>query len=91
MCKDSLCGYSLSVNRTGQGGLTDFVRVFSCPGTSEGSTGNGSGFQASEKTGHSFKSYPTDLESRESIVVPSTPEADIHQSQSRVSPQSSAY
>ena len=31
--------------------------VFLCPGAPEGSTGSGSGFKASQKTGHRFKSH----------------------------------
>ena len=30
------------------------------PGASESSTGSSSGFKASQKAGHGFKSYPTD-------------------------------
>ena len=33
-----------------------------CPGTPEGSTGCGSGFKASQKTGNGLKSHPTDWE-----------------------------
>ena len=33
-----------------------------CPGAPEGSTDSGSGFKASQKTGHSLKSHPTDWE-----------------------------
>ena len=44
---------------------TGWVYVFCvvlCPGAPEGSTGRGSGFNASQKTGHGFKSHPTDWE-----------------------------
>ena len=34
--------------------------VVLCPGTPEGSTGSGSGFKVSQKTGNSFKSHLTD-------------------------------
>ena len=34
--------------------------VVLCPGTAEGSTGSGSGFKASQKTGQRLKSHPTD-------------------------------
>ena len=30
-----------------------------CPGAPEGLAGSSSGFKASQKTGHGFKSYPT--------------------------------
>ena len=33
--------------------------VVLCPGTPEGSTGSGSGFKASQKTGIGLKSHPT--------------------------------
>ena len=36
--------------------------VVLCPGTPEGSTGSGSGFKASQKTGTGLKSHPTDWE-----------------------------
>ena len=40
---------------------TDCVVLwFLCPGTPEGITGSGSGFKASQKTGHGLKSHPTD-------------------------------
>ena len=36
--------------------------VVLCPGTPEGSTGSGSGFKASQKTGQRLKVSPTDWE-----------------------------
>ena len=42
-----------------------------CPGAPVGSTGSGSGFKASQKTGHSFKSDPTDWEKPR--IEPATP------------------
>ena len=42
------------------GGFMVFVVL--CPGTPEGSTGSGSGFKASHKTGNGLKSHPTDWE-----------------------------
>ena len=36
--------------------------VVLCPGTLEGSTGSGSGFKASQKTGNDLKSHLTDWE-----------------------------
>ena len=45
--------------------------VVLCPGAPEGSTGSGSGFKASRKTGHGFKSHPTDWE--KPGIEPATP------------------
>ena len=45
--------------------------VVLCPGTPEGSTGNGSGFKASQKPGQRLKSHPTDLE--KPGIEPATP------------------
>ena len=45
--------------------------VVLCPGAPEGSTGSGSGFKASQKTGHGFKSHPTDWE--KPGIEPATP------------------
>ena len=45
--------------------------VVLCPGAPEGSTGSGSGFKASQKTGHGFKSHPTDWENPG--IEPATP------------------
>ena len=45
--------------------------VVLCPGTPEGSTGSGSGFKASQKTGNGLKSHPTDWEKPE--IEPATP------------------
>ena len=42
-----------------------------CPGTPEGSTGSGSGFKASRKTGNGVKSHPTDWKKPE--IEPATP------------------
>ena len=36
--------------------------VVLCPGAPEGSTGSGSDFKASQKTGYGLKSYPNDWE-----------------------------
>ena len=38
------------------------VLCFLCPGVPEGSTGCGSGFKASQKTGPRLKSHPTNRE-----------------------------
>ena len=38
------------------------IFVVLCPGTPDGSTGSGSGFKASQKTGQRLKSHPTDWE-----------------------------
>ena len=51
---------SLAITSTGRIGLFFFVVL--CPGTSEGSTGSGSGVKASQKTGHGFMSHLTDWE-----------------------------
>ena len=59
--------YNQSV--TGPMGLCFFLVL--CPGAPEGSTGSGSGFKASQKTGHSFKSHPTDWEKPR--IEPATP------------------
>ena len=45
--------------------------VVLCPGTPEGSTGSGSGFKASQKTGNGLKSHPTDWE--KPGIEPATP------------------
>ena len=45
--------------------------VVLCPGTPEGSTGSGSGFKASQKTGNGLKSHRTDWEKPE--IEPATP------------------
>ena len=50
-------------------GLCFFVVL--CPGVPEGSTGSGSGFKASQKTDHGFKSHPTDWE--KPGIEPATP------------------
>ena len=50
-------GYNQSVT-----GLMGLYFLVLCPGAPEGSTGSGSGFKASQKTGHNFKSHPTDWE-----------------------------
>ena len=44
---------------------------FLCPGTSEGSTGSGSGFKLSQKRGHGLKSPQTDWE--KPGIEPTTP------------------
>ena len=51
---------SLAITSTRPGEFMVFVVL--CPEAHEGSTGCGSGFKASQKTGHSLKSYPTDWE-----------------------------
>ena len=51
-------------------GLWCFFVVL-CPGAPEGSTGSGSGYEASQKTGHVFKSHPTDWE--KPGIGPATP------------------
>ena len=38
------------------------LSVVLCPGTPKGSTGSGSGFKASQKTGKGLKYHPTDWE-----------------------------
>ena len=45
--------------------------VVLCPGTPEGSTGSGSGFKASQKTGQRLKVSSTDWE--KPIIEPATP------------------
>ena len=45
--------------------------VVLCPGTPEGSTGSGSGFKASQKTGNGLKSHPTDW--KKPGIEPATP------------------
>ena len=45
--------------------------VVLCPGAPEGSTGSGSGFKASQKSGNGFKSHPTDWE--KPGIKPATP------------------
>ena len=45
--------------------------VVLCPGAPDGSTGSGSGFKASQKSGHGFKSHPTDWE--KPGIKPATP------------------
>ena len=45
--------------------------VVLCPGATEGSTVSGSGFKASQKTGHGFKSHPTVCE--KPGIEPATP------------------
>ena len=45
--------------------------VVLCPRAPEGSTGSGSGFKASQKTGYSLKSHPTDWE--KPGIEPATP------------------
>ena len=45
--------------------------VVLCSGATEGSTGSSSGLKASQKTGHGFKSHPTDWEKRG--IEPATP------------------
>ena len=45
--------------------------VVLCPEASEGSTDSGSGVKASQKTGHGFKSHPTDWEKPE--IEPGNP------------------
>ena len=47
------CGRVLWLNQYWPGGFMVFVVL--CPGTPEGSTGSGSGFKASQKTGQRFK------------------------------------
>ena len=42
-----------------------------CLGALEGSIGSGSGLKASQKTGHGFKSHPTDWE--KPGIEPATP------------------
>ena len=42
-----------------------------CPGAPEGLAGSSSGFKASQKTGHGFKSYPTAWE--KPGIKPATP------------------
>ena len=42
-----------------------------CPGAPEGSTGSGSDFKASQKTGHRLKSHPTDW--KKPGIEPATP------------------
>ena len=37
------------------------VLCFLCPGASEDSTGSGSDFKASQKTGHGLNSHPTEI------------------------------
>ena len=51
------------------GWIYGFVVV--CPGTPKGSTGSCSGFKASQKTGNSLKSHPTDWE--KPGIEPATP------------------
>ena len=51
------------------GGFMLFVVL--CPGTPEGSTGSGSGFKASQKTGNRLKSHLTDWE--KPGIEPGTP------------------
>ena len=51
--KCSFCGRVPWLNQYWPGGFMVFVVL--CPGTSEGSTGSGSGFKASQKTGQRFK------------------------------------
>ena len=48
-----------------------FFFVVLCPGAPEGSTGSGSGFRASQKTGQGFKSHQTDWE--KPGIEPATP------------------
>ena len=45
--------------------------VVLCTGTPEGSTGSGSDFKASQKTGNGLKSHPTDWE--KPGIEPATP------------------
>ena len=80
------------------------VFVILCPGTSEGSTGSGSGFKASQKMGQRLKVSSVRLGeagnrtcdpwfTRHRFIVfwrIPTPGADMNQSQSRSSSQSSA-
>ena len=50
-----------------------YAFVVLCPGTPEGSTGSGSGFKASQKTGNGLKSHPSDWE--KPGIEPATPGA----------------
>ena len=50
----------LGYNQYWPGGFLLFVVL--CPGAPEGSAGGGSGFKASQKTGHCLKSHPADWE-----------------------------
>ena len=50
----------LGYNQFWPGGFMLFVVL--CPVEPEGSTGSGSGFKASQKTGHALKSHLTDWE-----------------------------
>ena len=47
-----------------------YVFVVLFPGAPEGSTDSGSGFKASQRTGHGFKSHPTDWDKPESNLQP---------------------
>ena len=55
-----VCGRVPWLYQYWQGWFMLFVVL--CPGTPEGSTGSGSGFKASQKTGNGLKSHPTDWE-----------------------------
>ena len=59
----------LVYNQYWPGGFMFFVVL--CPGATEGSTVSGSGFKASQKTGHGFKSHPTVCE--KPGIEPATP------------------
>ena len=50
----------LGCTSTGPAAICFFLVL--CPGTPKGSTGSGSGFKASQKTGPGLKSHPTDWE-----------------------------
>ena len=52
-CKDIFCGRVPRLYQYWPGGFMLFVVL--CPGTPEGSTGSGSGFKASQKTGQRLK------------------------------------